>query len=773
MRLFGPMLLCLVVGVAVGAGFTKLLSLTPVALQRSSGSDRVAHAEQKNLSAAAADVPSLPSLPAPVEAERVVLPSVVSAPSSVIEDATRAARTAPLPSRVRGDRKVNGRVARSDGSGVSGVVVRARLLDTRGREPGPPRLGLAAPLSDSLDRAIQRAVESWYEQAGRRVETTTDGDGRYELAELPAGRWSLEPWSEGFAIEVPGGGSTEVEPDATLDFVATPVERVSITVLLPNGDPPARAAIQLRSGQSGGAGLTLLWTDATREIAVKPGGYEARATLGDPEQGPAWSEVLASDWTTIEVEEGVIPARLRLTLKGAPGLRGRIVFPTGAKRGNVMVRIAPAPANTPPDLVALTNDHSAPTSWASQGTYLFRDLAPGCYVVGVARNWGERIVAHAVVDVKDAMVVQDLAIPAADPSTSLVVKVLDADGALVEECDFHLEVGNAEGRSTGTTASAERKANGNWWVSLAVVNDVDLATPWPDGTTVKLTVSTSRFGSKSVDIAPGTRALQVRFGAPAKLLATIEGYAGSGYEGRLQLTLDPVGSDDGAFAPRSLNGRQGVAADGTQTFGPIEAGAWRLKLQLQQKQAWQRRTLATVEVALVPGDNRAAIAIPTISDLVVSAPGRSGTIQLQNVVTKETEHESLDAEGSVTFAGLPAGDYTLQTFGGVFELMRVRVPCAGVLRFEPMTVNAALVTITDRAGTLEAIGFRDGDLIVGIDGNEFESSMQMQIILMQSIAKAKVTFTLLRGNQRVELDVNPKDLMNPQKQGGSIEPTSR
>ena len=142
-------------------------------------------------------------------------------------------------------------------------------------------------------------------------------------------------------------------------------------------------------------------------------------------------------------------------------------------------------------------------------------------------------------------------------------------------------------------------------------------------------------------------------------------------------------------------------------------------------------------------------------------------------MTKETEHETLDVEGGVTFAGLPAGDYTLQTFGGVFELMRVRVPYAGVLRFEPMTVNAALVTITDRGGTLEAIGFRDGDLIVGIDGNEFESSMQMQIILMQSIAKAKVTFTLERGSQRVELEVNPKDLMNPQKQGGTIEPTSR
>ena len=87
--------------------------------------------------------------------------------------------------------------------------------------------------------------------------------------------------------------------------------------------------------------------------------------------------------------------------------------------------------------------------------------------------------------------------------------------------------------------------------------------------------------------------------------------------------------------------------------------------------------------------------------------------------------------------------------------------------------GTALVTITDRGGTLEAIGFRDGDLIVGIDGNEFESSMQMQIILMQSIAKAKVTFTLERGSQRVELEVNPKDLMNPQKQGGRIEPTSR
>jgi len=771
MRTLGPLLLGLVVGVVAGVGATKLLVDPPSSLPLpAAAAPRVARADDETARHSAADAP-FPSAPPAVEAERVIAPAVATAPSGVVDEAMRAARSAPAAARPQGDRVIRGRVARADGSGVEGVVMRARRTDGRPREPGPSSLGNAAPPPDPLDRAVQRAIESWYEQAGRRAETTTDGDGRYELAQLPAGKWWLEPWCAGFAIDTAAGGQPEVEPDATIDFLATPIERLPIAVALPDGGAPPRAALVIKSGSRNRGDVTSLWTPDARELALKPGSYELRATLGDPEVGPAWSDVLASDWTTVTIVAGIAPSPLRLALRGAPGVRGRIVYPPGLKQGNALVRLAPAPASGEPDLAALANDGSVPNSWAGQGTYLFRDVAPGRWVVAVSKSWGERIVAHAVVEVRDAMVVQDLVIPAADSATSLVVKVVDPDGALVDDCDFQLGVAKENQGSTSSHASAERKPNGNWWVSLGVVYDVDLAKPWPSGTNVTLTVSTSRFGSKSVPVPSGTRALQVRFAAPAKLRATIAGYEGSGREGKLHLSLDPADLDE--HAPRAWVQGAGVAADGTQLFGPVESGAWRLKLELQTKQQWNRRRLATLDLQLAPGDNAATIAIPSLSDVVVEAVGRQGGMMLQDPKTKEGWHEQLDADGRVTFEAMPAGDYVLQSFGGAFEMMRVRVPTAGVVRFEPMVINAARVTIEKRDGTLANAGFEDGDLIVGIDGQEFESSMQMQGLLMQSLGKAKVVFAVERGSRRLTIEVNPREMLDGNKHGGSIEPTGR
>jgi hypothetical protein len=720
------------------------------------------------------------SLAAPVEAERVVLPATRSsiAPAHVIDEAVQAVRAAPAASRVRGDRAIRGRVVRTDGSPLAGALIRARRLDGPPREPGPSRIGKAPPPADSLERSVQRAVESWYERAAQSVETTSAADGGFVLDSLQSGRWWLEPWCEGFVIEVPGGGSFEVEPDATLDLAAIAVQRIVVDVELPDGTAAPRAALSVASGAgSQRSQLTFLWTPESRELWLKPGRHEVRATLGDPDSGPEWPEPLSSEPRSLEIFEGVAAAPARFVLRGTPGVRGRVLWQVGARRTTPVVKIAPAPPAAAPDLVALAQDPAAANVFAHQGSFTFRDLAPGRWVVGVARNWGEAIVAHAVVEVRDQMVVQDLVMPPADPATGLTVKVTDVDGAMVDDCEFTLRMARDGRASWARRAAAERKPDGRWWVALGLVDDVDLAQPWPEGVTLDLTVSSTRLGSKNAAVAPTTRSLEVRFGAPARLLASVAGFSGSGYESRLQLALERV-ADDGASnrAPPATSSRHGLAPDGTQPFGPVEAGAWRLSLHLQGRHPWQRRRVATLELLLAPGDNSATIALPRLSDLVVEASGRSGTMQLQSVATEETEHADIDAEGRATFVGLPPGDYTLQTLGSVFEMMQLRLPIAVVVRFEPMVVNAALVTIKDPDGVLFTQGFRDGDLIVALDGQEFESSMQLQIVLMQGIARgpeAVIEFTVERGGGRVSLAVDASQLLQGQRHGGTIRPTRR
>ncbi|MBL8842162.1 MAG: hypothetical protein JNL90_11620 [Planctomycetes bacterium] len=774
MKGLAPLIAGLVLGVVAGAAVGPLLlgerqspALAPLAAPRSS-SDPSASATSRSSSTDPAS--AAPATPAPVDATRVDAPATGAAPASVVDAAVEVVRSAPRPARRTGSGRIEGRIARLDGSGVEGVVVRGSL------QPGEwgigaSRTGREPPRLEPLEDAVRRAVDSWYEQGSRRVETTTDRDGRYVLSDLASGRWRLEPWLDGFAIEASGALQPEVATDGTLDFVAMPVERLVVDVTLPDGSPPPRAALLVtsRSG-TGNSESRQLWTPGC-DLRFKPGSYDLRAALGEQPMGPAWPELLTSAPVEVRIAAGTAPAPIRLALRASPGVRGRVTFPPGARRNQGLVKIAPAPASGVPDLVALAQHHANDdVQWLQRDDYVFKDRAPGRYVVGVARSWNERILAHAVVEIADAMVVADLVVPPPDPAASLVVKLLDPDGALLDSAEFQWSVVRRNGGSSSSGAEAELKSNGNFWVAWSLVGDVDLLAPWPDDVTVQLIVNHSRYGRKAVDVAKGTRALQVRYSSPATLLAAIDGFVGSGYEARLSMTLESVGED----AAPSFSNQRSLGADGTQQFGPVESGRYRLTLRVQGDNAWERRVIANREVELAPGENRASIALPTLCDVVIAVPGGAGSISLQGGPGHENFYATLDGEGIAAFKAMPAGDYVAQLHGGDgMQMMQLRLPASGVVRFEPMVVNAMRVLLDHRDGKLAAMGFEDGDLLVGVDGVEFESSQQLQMAVMQVIGKKEAKFTVERGRRRVELAVDPRALMDPSKLGGRFEPASR
>lgn len=777
MKGLAPLIAGVVLGVVAGAAVGPLLlgdrqqpALAPLAAPRSSSDPSASAASRSSSTDSATVEPATPATPAPIDATRVDAPATGAAPSSVVDAALEAVRSAPRPARRTGSGRIEGRIARLDGSGVEGVVVRGSL------QPGEwgigaSRTGREPPLLEPLEDAVRRAVDSWYEQGSRRVETTTDRDGRYVLGDLASGRWRLETWLDGYAIEASGALQPEVVTDGTLDFLATPVERLVVEVALPDGSPPVRAAllVSLRTG-TGSTESRQLWTPGC-DLRFKPGSYTLRATLGEPPMGPAWPELLTSAPVDVRIAAGAAPAPIRLALRASPGVRGRVTFPPGMRANQGLVKIAPAPASGAPDLVALSRYHSNDdVQWLQRDEYVFKDRVPGRYVVGFTRSWNERILAHAVVDISDAMVVADLAVPPPDPAASLVVKLLDPDGALLDSAQFQWMVARTNGSSSSSGAEAELKQNGNFWVAWSQVNDVDLLQPWPDDITVQLLVDHARFGRKSVAVAKGTRALQVRFSSPATLLASIDGFAGSGYESRLSMTLEAAGED----AAPSFNQQRSLGADGTQQFGPVESGRYRLVLRVQGAQSWEQRRVATREVELAPGENRASIALPTLCDVVIAVPGGAGSISLQGGPGQESLYATLDGEGVAAFKALPPGDYVAQLHGSDgMQMMNLRLPADGVVRFEPMVVNAMRVLIDTRDGKLAELGFEDGDLLVGVDGVEFETSQQLQMAVMQAIGKKEAKFTVERGRRRVELTIDPRGLMDPRKLGGRFEPASR
>lgn len=700
------------------------------------------------------------------------------APETVRASAAAVARGAPPAAQRKGSRTIRGRVLDGDGRPVADVLLRA----VHAAEPAlPARTEMGRPLPEaSLERAMREAADGFYAEQSVRRETTSGADGRYEFTELIDGEWTLAAWRDG--LDVRATRRASVHPDATLDFVATPVVPLPLAVLLPDGTPAPRAAVEVRCAGKRDSAETIGWSRDRPSLHVTPGEWKIRATLGDPEHGPPWSDYLASAEATCDVGATGEPPRLELKLVPSPCIRGELRFAAGATRERISVhalRLAPGAA---PDLALLAH---APTAreWAAD-SYCLRDLAPGRWVVGVSHEWSEPIVVHALVDVAPRTVVQDFEIPARDPSHCWFVTARGPDGKRVDDLGFQLTV-HDEGGSTTGGVDGEPQPDGSFLVPVDSLRDdteepadesaLFSASAWPAGIRVVLSVISEQYGHKEVDLIPTAHRVEVAFVPPARVAVTLQGYAGSGLERRVGMRLLARRGDDEPRDDRFF-GESSVDDDGTESFGPIEPGDYVLQMWLVGSglNRWDRRLLSELAVSVVAGDNRVAVPIPALYSLTVETAGEEEpSLVLERVPSQYgTIGGKRDASGRVVFEDLAAGDYLLESNveGG---RMAVTIPCSGVLRFARKTADALLVSIEDEHGRMQQAGFEDGDVLIAVDGKDPADATALRSALSAALARKRVTIALLREGRRVELVLDGTALANPFELGASLSPTAR
>jgi len=715
---------------------------------------------------------------APVEVERAVgARGDSAAPTDLIDRVTALARRAPAADARRGDRVLRGRATDARGRPLAGVVIRAtRHGDEQPGKPEPSRTGQAAPPAPSLEEAVRSAVESYYEHASDFREATTDADGRYLIAELRPGRYGVEAWREGFRLHDPDGRAGDVRPDVTVDFLAKSVVPVKVDVRLPGGSQAPAAYVwstERGKGNSESGG----WSPAEPTIALPPGEHELRASLGDPNSGPPWPEFLTAEAAKLTVAEGVAPAAVTLTLKGEPGVRGRVRLADGTAPPHAQVRLLAQPSGAP-DLKRLAEDPEAKSWWTENGEYLFRELAPGRYVVGMSRDWRNRILAHAVVEVGAGMVTQDLVVPDLDPSTCVVVRATGPDDELLSEVNFQWRVEREKNQWQGDTLP-QRKGPGVWWLPLEAVgsNDFDSLKPWPPQTRLFLVAWSGGFGSMGVEVFQGTRSVDLRFAPPATLHVTVPGYVGGPYVGRVNFSLERAG--EGIHKLGWGGGGAPGGSDGVAKIGPLQAGRHRLVMTISEKgqQRWNQSEAASMELSLVPGDNHVAMSIPALHSLVVRMPaGSEGRLTLQMIgrTSQRARSAEVPKDGVATFTELPPGEWRLTCMGGASPgVMHVSVPSGGPVDYEPMVVNALRAVVQDGAGQLAAAGFQDGDLVVAVEGKEIASFLDLQLLSTAARMAKSLTLTVQRGAERIPLTVESRWVNDTARLGGSFEPATR
>lgn len=137
-----------------------------------------------------------------------------------------------------GTEQITGRVGTMLGEPLAGAVVVATLRSTS--DPygsSTADLGSGRVSDRSLKETLRAEADQWAGNQGRRYRGVTGNDGGFVLDGLPAGRYILSAYHEGFVVSR-AEGSYYVDAGGTQDFVARPVIALHAEVRLPDGSSP-------------------------------------------------------------------------------------------------------------------------------------------------------------------------------------------------------------------------------------------------------------------------------------------------------------------------------------------------------------------------------------------------------------------------------------------------------------------------------------------------------------------------------------------------------
>jgi hypothetical protein len=402
--------------------------------------------------------------------------------------------------------------------------------------------------------------------------------------------------------------------------------------------------------------------------------------------------------------------------------------------------------------------------------YALTDLEAGTWLVGITFR-GRKIGPSATVAVGTDLATLDFHVEG-EPRDWVTLWVRGPDGAPAR--DAKVTTGSrGPGGSGEDELDVTPDADGSYRVAiyedgapLLGSSSTSSSGDWGAGGKREwyLVVASPSHGRERVAYDPvADREVTVRFGAAARLVVTLEGWEESRDRERYTLSLSPSRADRGNHW-QSQDAK--IDSSGVATFPAAKPAVYELTLAAHLSTGVGTtqfyRAVEHLEATLRAGDNALTLRVPSFHELVVTV---EGPIPAEGLLIERPDPSGRTyfyarqkpAEGTkeVSFTHLAAGRFRIvdDTAGDMW----FTVPGEPRIAFRPRPFDAARVSIHGK-GRLADAGLAEGDLVVALDGTEFENGPQGKGLLAAAKAKESVKLTVLRGGRRLEIAVDPRVL---------------
>jgi len=647
-----------------------------------------------------------------------------------------------------------GKVITEEGMPLPGARIRVTPRTVpRTEDPSWPAGG--------IEREILRFVAQckWREKLTRIARTAEDGS--FRIGGLPEDLfYRVTAKLEGYRIKPKRGHETNyVRPDKEFTFIAYAVVEVPLSVVLPDGTQVSEAWIHTKWRDRSDL---IRWREGDRTIALRPGTSTLFARAEIEEQ------TYSSNQIKVEVQPGRPIEPLVLHLKGEPGIHGKVVLECGAEPEDMTLYCVPAPGGIRPEFAPykLSSKNYVWVNAHSGYRFKFKDLSPGTYYLALCWPYTRRIAAEAFVEVTDRMVRQDLQVPPLEQGTFFILWAFGPEGGLLK--DISVSGKRDPSDRIGFVAPEARRDDGSFLIVLPWTAD-DPDRPLGD---LILKVSNLKYGEREITADPlRSTEIRVRFGHPARLTVRLTG-PGTEKAASFAVGLQPA-SDHSTWRKEGETMKSPLSSAEPVELGPVNPGSYLVALFL--KNSFFEDPIVVEQVTLSAGQNEIALPVPALYDLVVRVPPSIKRLGIRNLASSSSSFRLFEAQnGKVVFQDLPAGTYRLITGGFYPKFMTVEVPAPGEVQFEAEIINALRVIIRNPEGSLAKAGFKQDDIIIALDGKEFNGMKEMSAAFREATSRGRIEATVIRGGNMLKLTLPLGEGGFLEKElGGYLQPTTR